>query len=152
MKQQLCTKLAKEYPWLLNTIFTNNKIPLKHFYLGIGDGWYPLLVYICKVIAEEIKKHPEMDTEDYPFIVTDIKEKWGGLRFYISHGSDVIYDAICVAEKQSVKKCEVCGASGTTKSHRGWYLTRCWWHHLLLKLHFRMRDLKYKILKIFKRR
>ena len=56
--------------------------------------------------------------------VVQVKEKFGGLRFYINNGSDAIYDRIEAAENESLKVCEVCGASGVLRGG-GWLKTLC---------------------------
>jgi len=53
-----------------------------------------------------------------------IKEKFGGLRFYIGHGTHTIFDRIEKAESESMKTCEVCGLPGKPRSD-GWVRTLC---------------------------
>ena len=47
-----------------------------------GDGWFPLLWRLCEslepVVAEAVKERGK------PFEVLQVKEKFGGLRFYVS--------------------------------------------------------------------
>lgn len=78
-----------------------------------GEGWaslYRPLIERCK--AEGVQ-------------IAQIKEKFGGLRFYVYGGSDDLFDAIQEAEKKSVSICEVCGAPGVLLKDRGIYRTRC---------------------------
>jgi hypothetical protein len=67
------------------------------------------------------------DTDE--FLIRQIKEKFGELRFYYSANNDVraeiaaIVDAI---EKRSCSVCEVCGVDGCgIKSYRGYYKCVC---------------------------
>ena len=53
-----------------------------------------------------------------------VKEKFGGLRFYIEGGTDAIFARIAEAERLSGKTCEVCGEPGTL-SGVSWYKTAC---------------------------
>jgi hypothetical protein len=53
-----------------------------------------------------------------------VKEKFGGLRFYIGSGSDAIFDRIAQAEEESDRTCETCGAPGKARGG-GWILTLC---------------------------
>lgn len=50
-----------------------------------------------------------------------VKEKLGGLRFYIEHetGDDYVRGAIALAEDLSFKTCEVCGNIGQRRGGRG---------------------------------
>jgi hypothetical protein len=61
--------------------------------------------------------------------IVQVKEKFGGLRFYVVNGSDEIYDRISTAEKESYKTCEKCGEKGELRNDIGWYLTLCENHY-----------------------
>ena len=54
-----------------------------------------------------------------------IKEKFGGLRFYIGEGSDEIHQAIQAAEDYSYKLCEVTGKEGELRRDLGWWRVLC---------------------------
>ncbi len=56
--------------------------------------------------------------------LVQIKEKFGGLRFYINHGNDQVWERINEAEKLSCITCENCGAAGK-QTHGGWIKTLC---------------------------
>ena len=60
--------------------------------------------------------------------IVQVKEKFGGLRFYVVSGSDEIYDRISTAEKESYETCETCGEKGELRLV-GWYKTLCNKHH-----------------------
>lgn len=70
-----------------------------------------------------------------------IKEKFGGLRFYIQNGNTEIRQRIHQAEQESVRTCDVCGNDGTVETNeQGWYNARCsihrnvkWWENNLEK-------------------
>ncbi len=53
-----------------------------------------------------------------------VKEKFGGLRFYMTCGSDEIFDLISEAEALSYKTCEECGKPGEERD-TGWIHTHC---------------------------
>jgi hypothetical protein len=57
------------------------------------------------------------------FAVTQVKEKFGMLRFY-APGNDRIYDLIDLAERLSCVTCEVCGKYGKLRGH-SWVRTLC---------------------------
>lgn len=54
-----------------------------------------------------------------------IKEKFGGLRFYIGGGTDAVHGRIRIAESESDRTCDECGAPGEKDYSKGWILTRC---------------------------
>lgn len=56
--------------------------------------------------------------------VDQVKEKFGGLRFYISNGTSAMYERIEQAEIASQGTCQVCGAAGRTVDN-GWLATLC---------------------------
>lgn len=62
--------------------------------------------------------------------IVQVKEKFGGLRFYVVNGSDEIYNRITDAEKESYKTCEKCGEKGELRNDIGWYLTLCENHYI----------------------
>ena len=88
-------------------------------YFDCNEGWYPL---IQKLIEDLIELGWDKQ-------ITQVKEKFGGLRFYINTGSKEIYDRISEAEKESYSICEDCGAPGELRKDLGWYFTLCDTHH-----------------------
>jgi hypothetical protein len=71
----------------------------------------------------EAKAVMDEEAERIP-VVTQVKEKYGGLRFYVFGATDEQYALIRFAESMSYGTCEVCGNVG--KPNRGgWVRTRC---------------------------
>jgi hypothetical protein len=58
------------------------------------------------------------------FAVTQVKEKFGTLRFY-SDGNDRIWRLVRFADALSAVTCELCGEPGKLGQRYGWYSTRC---------------------------
>ena len=56
--------------------------------------------------------------------VAQVKEKFGGLRFYVDNADDYVRGAIEMAEMMSLRTCEVCGNRGR-KHTGGWIRTLC---------------------------
>jgi hypothetical protein len=57
--------------------------------------------------------------------ILQIKEKFGGLRFYVQAPHDhPIHELIGKAEKESLKTCESCGEPGTLRGD-GWIYVQC---------------------------
>lgn len=59
------------------------------------------------------------------FVATQVKEKFGTLRFYSVGGDDFTNGVICMAESMSARMCEVCSAPAVTGQDRGWIRTVC---------------------------
>lgn len=66
----------------------------------------------------------KIKSEVHQVVAAQVKEKFGGLRFYVDGGDDEIYAMISFAEAMSYRMCEECGSPGTTGG-RGWIRTLC---------------------------
>lgn len=79
-------------------------------------------------IGEEIPDwRRETELLEYPQ-VQQIKEKFGGLRIYLSWEDDYIYGIINMAEAMAARTCEVCGDHGELRGG-SWFKTLCDEHH-----------------------
>jgi hypothetical protein len=85
-----------------------------------GDGWYDIIEPIIKAVSEYNELNPNEAV--YP---SQVKEKFGTLRFYMTGYLDEIDKLIDIADEQSATTCEVCGKLGSTKGFRGWLSTTC---------------------------
>lgn len=83
---------------------------------GFGAGWNDIVLDLHNKL---VKEHPE-------YYIIQIKEKFGGLRYYVGRVGDLGYDLINKAEELSYKTCERCGRAGKERP-TGWVLTLCWW-------------------------
>lgn len=129
MKDEYEKYFIEKYPWLRRNIYNNEPgvtVPMA----GIGNGWFKIVDELCSKIDIELKKHVEFEKH---FLVTNIKEKWGGLCFNVMTATDAIYNAIDQAETHSLITCEICGKKAGPKRIRGWISTLCWFHSLLHK-------------------
>jgi hypothetical protein len=52
--------------------------------------------------------------------VLQVKEKFGGLRFYIHDPTDEMWNRICQANNESIRTCETCGAPAREQHKRTW--------------------------------
>jgi hypothetical protein len=67
------------------------------------------------------------EANKYQIAVAQVKEKFGGLRFYydvIGQRNEELDRKIASIENQSDKTCDICGAGGI-KGGKGWIVTRC---------------------------
>lgn len=83
-----------------------------------GDGWAELIYRL----SEDISRHAVV--AGLNIIVTQVKEKYGSLRFYVDGEDDKISALIEDAEEESKTICEVCGSPGKLITS-GWCSTRC---------------------------
>lgn len=104
----------------------------------VGEGWWPILEALCGQIDSYTKwrnKTRASLLEDNPYnhkildevtqvVVEQIKEKFGGLRFYYTGGDEHISGMVTMAEVWAHRSCEVCGNPGTSRSG-GWIKTLC---------------------------
>ena len=101
---------------LMNAYYIDEKPPIKNSnFFDCDKGWYPI---IKDLIEDLIQLGWDKQT-------CQVKEKFGGLRFYINEGSDEIYKRIVESENISYKTCETCGENGELRTDIGWYLTLC---------------------------
>lgn len=126
MKKELEEKLVKRFPNLYGDY--NNKNPretLMCFGFEHGDGWYELIYDLSMELEPLIEKYIEEnpDEEYYPRAM-QVKEKYGGLRFYMSSATDEMYDIIENYEMLSERTCEICGNPGEIRPG-GWITTLC---------------------------
>ena len=99
----------------------------KPYGLECGDGWKKIVDYT----------HEKLKYIDPDYKVFQIKEKFGGLRYYydssIYYGTiqrDIMEDIIKAAELEASYTCELCGVQGLTSGVKtrvdhGLYYTYC---------------------------
>ena len=85
----------------------------------VGDGWLPLLDTLVS----------DLRALGWQGKVGQIKEKFGGLRFYAEGTNGKMRDRILLAEQQSTKICDTCGQPGQIVRD-GRMATRCTAHEL----------------------
>ena len=89
-----------------------------------GEGWWPILEVLCGQIQHHIDWKNKQSEVVPQVTVNQIKEKFGGLRFYYSGGDDTIDGMVRMAESWASRSCETCGAPGTRREG-GWIKTLC---------------------------
>ena len=89
-----------------------------------GEGWWPILEALCGQIQHHIDWKNKQGNVVHQVTVAQIKEKFGGLRFYYSGGDDAIDGMVRMAESWAARSCEECGAPGKSRDG-GWIKTLC---------------------------
>lgn len=95
-------------------------ISKKNCGIGFPPGWYD----IVRGIFEFIESRGYEDVR-----VQQIKEKFGGLRFYYEGGDDELFKVVEESENRSYKTCDMCGKMGERYT-TGRINTRCSEHRL----------------------
>ena len=111
----LCSYLANDY----------NQAKERYDYLletGVGNVLYGTKTITQEQIDDACVKMNE-EALKVP-IAVQVKEKFGGLRFYVQAATDKHYNFISFAESMSYRTCEQCGAPGKRYS-MGWHKTLC---------------------------
>lgn len=105
-------------------LYQLRRAPITEALMAFGfecdDGWFDIIRHLSLVIEKWNHDHP-----DSPVRAVQVKEKYGGLRFYADHEPDEISEAIDEAEKLSYKTCEITGKPGRLCRKSGWYKTLC---------------------------
>lgn len=119
MKLVLEDKLLKEFPNLYRQYNLSPQETCMCWGFSCGDGWFEIIYELSKKISE---LDPEVQA-------VQVKEKFGGLRFYTYGGSgehwEEIENFIREAEEESYKTCEWCGEKNNVNQTEGWIVTLC---------------------------
>jgi hypothetical protein len=113
--EQFAKRMEEKYP----KMFAN-----KYGGFAVGKGWYPILEILCSNIQSHIDWRQKQGHECPQVVIEQIKEKFGGLRFYYQGGDDEISGMVRMAEAWADVACEECGAFGKRRSG-GWIRTLC---------------------------
>ena len=109
--------------------------------VAVGSGWYHIVEKLCSNIQHHIdwqqktaehcaklnKPVPEVAPQ---VVVAQIKEKFGGLRFYYDGGDDYVSGLVSMADSWASQTCEQCGAVGKLRTG-GWLRTLCDTHEAI---------------------
>lgn len=137
MNEELQQKLFEKYPLIFAQKGLSAVQTCMCWGIDTGNGWYTIIDVLCRQIQEYIdqtnrsheyrKQHGNLEETDPPahqVEAVQVKEKFGGLRFYYNGGDDYIRGLVDMAESMSYRTCELCGKPGrNTKG--GWVNTFC---------------------------
>lgn len=98
------------------------------------DNWEPFKEYYDFMKTEDqLNRYKEDLLKSKPWhipklvpqvVASQVKEKFGTLRFYYTGGDDIIDGMVRMAEAMSSVTCDVCGSPGK-ESDGGWISVRC---------------------------
>jgi len=110
------TKLTKkEFEALLYKEF-GKYLELDKYGIECKSGWYNLIWELTEDIVDGL---------DSVLHIVQIKQKMGGLRYYIRGGDVIMNTLINIAESQSFNICEICGKKGKLNSEHLFMQTLC---------------------------
>jgi hypothetical protein len=118
----LCGLLTNDYRNAKSRYdFVKDKIDQPTY--GFKDNGDPCGKIITQELIDEAKAKMEEEEVKVP-VAVQVKEKFGGLRFYVQAATSKHYDFISFAESMSYRTCEVCGNPGKRYTD-GWHQTLC---------------------------
>jgi hypothetical protein len=124
MSPELDAALCKDFPKLFNHRHHGMQETAMCWGFEHGDGWEPLI----RELATKLEAINDILPNDLHIEASQVKEKYGTLRFYINAApsaiADYVYQLIDEAEHKSAKTCDVCGKRGKLRGS-GWYYTAC---------------------------
>lgn len=134
------SQLCEKYPKIFRDRYASPQSTCMCWGFSCGDGWYDLIDTLCSCIQNHvenkfrqqqlslkygnIKPEDVIPSEDLQVVAVQVKEKFGGLRFYINGADEEVHGMITMAEAMSHKICEDCGSKGTLRKG-GWLRTLC---------------------------
>lgn len=93
MRPELDQELCRRFPGLL----VNRHLPIEVSAMGWGfecdDGWFRLIACLCEALSGAVARE-----EMPPIVVTQVKEKFGSLRFRYRGGNEMTYGMVRMAE------------------------------------------------------
>jgi hypothetical protein len=109
---------------------------------AVGPGWWPIIESLCGQIQHYLDWKNKQSEVVPQVTVAQIKEKFGGLRFYYDGGDDVVDGMVRMAESWANTACEECGAPGQGRNG-SWIKTLCDEHDAERQAQFKERFKNY---------
>ena len=113
--EKFAQRMEKSYPKMYSG---------KYGGFAVGKGWYPIIERLSSNIQQHIEFANRKNEVCPQVVVEQIKEKFGGLRFYYQGGDDNVAGMVRMAEAWADIACEECGGIGKRRSG-GWVRTLC---------------------------
>lgn len=153
MRKELDKTLVAKYPLIFRDRHADPSKTCMYWGFDCGDGWYNIIDALCANIQNHIdnrldniertkKWNANVNDPEYEWtaiverkerpvpepveqvVAIQVKEKFGGLRFYYMGGDEYIRALENMAESMSYRTCKVCGAPGT-RTKGGWIRVLC---------------------------
>ena len=128
MNEQLEKYLIEQYPLIFRDHDGDPKKTAMCWGIECGDGWFWIIDALCANINNSSEHLARTGEDIVSPVASQVKEKFGALRFYIDGGLQGIatdtFSMINMAESMSTRTCENCGCPGST-THGAWSRTEC---------------------------
>lgn len=120
MTKELDEALCAKYPKIFANRHGDKRTTCMVWGFEHGNGWYWLIDQLCSSIQSytDANKKPQV-------VASQVKEKYGTLRFYYSGGDDYVAGMVWLAESMSYDICEECGSTKNVTQTKGWIYTLC---------------------------
>jgi hypothetical protein len=115
----------QNYLDMVSAAHKGNWEPFNEYYTIWNPSPDLLEKYRQEVLNEPIPNHKQLLPEIPQVVATQVKEKYGTLRFYYYGGDDEISSMVTLAESMSEVTCEQCGNPGKTLGGEIWTSTLC---------------------------
>jgi len=125
MNQENTKYLFETYDDLFDGRHLGPMVNLMCFGFECGDGWFAIIDCLCGQIRS-YQENLKRKGKTLEVKAVQVKEKYGGLRFYVGCADDTIDAFISLAERLSYNTCEHCGTTANvTTNSTGWISTLC---------------------------
>lgn len=125
MREDLDQKLCETFPLLYADRHASMQTTCMCWGLSVSDGWFDFIWNLSAKLEPLIQKWiDENPEEEYHPRASQVKEKFGTLRFYMSGETEEMSKAISEAEDASATTCEECGKEGKLR-RGGWIVVLC---------------------------
>jgi hypothetical protein len=118
MSPELDAALVRDFPELYADRHGDMRTTAMCWGFECRDGWEPLIRKLSEQLTFLAK------VEGAPVRASQVKEKYGTLRFYTDSETEIMRACIAYAEDLSAQTCEDCGKYARTRS-KGWVATLC---------------------------
>jgi hypothetical protein len=136
MKRELENQLAKDFSFMIAKNVFSGEVCLDEdnntfgFPCSCGDGWYQVIHNLCQELTDF---YVSKNSDPSEIEILQVKEKFGGLRFYTGGLIGGAHDIIHKHEDKSYEVCDVCGDPAEICIRGNWYRTLCDKHMLEYK-------------------
>lgn len=114
--------LCEHFPLTFKDRRSNMQSTCMYWGFCCGDGWFDLIREAAEKIEPMLEKMPE-GKRGRPTSM-QVKEKYGGLRWYWGINKNEIRAIVDEVEKRSYKICETCGKLGNLRGNN-WFYVSC---------------------------
>lgn len=121
MKKELDEKLVNDFPKIFADRFKSCQETCMCWGFECHEGWFNLIYSLCNCIQNYLNHKPEIEQ----VVATQVKEKYGTLRFYFDGGDEYIQGLVDMTEYLSGCTCEICGNPGKLTGSRYDLRLRC---------------------------